>query len=90
MPYVDANSAFEGIALSGGPKYGPPTPKQVRAVVKLIRERFQANGWPLSETWRLTSHDLEAWPRGRKADVTGPDKLHPWLDLNAIRQEVAK
>lgn len=90
MPYTDANSAFEGIALSGGPAFGPPTPKQIAAVVALIRERFAANGWPLTETWRITSHDREAWPRGRKEDVTGPNKAKPWLDLNTIRKEVAK
>jgi N-acetylmuramoyl-L-alanine amidase len=90
LPYTDANSAFEGIALSGGPSFGPPTRKQVSALVKLIRERFEANGWPLSETWRIVGHDSEAFPRGRKDDPTGKHKDAPWLDLNTIRREVAK
>lgn len=90
MPYTDANSAFEGIALSGGPQFGPPTPRQIAAVVLLIRERFAANGWDRRETWRISSHDAEAWPRGRKSDITGPNKAKPWLDLTHIRNEVAK
>lgn len=90
LAYIDANSAFEGIALSGGPQFGPPTARQIKVLVEVIRERFKANGWPLSETWRITSHDREAWPRGRKHDVTGPDTQHPWLDLHTIREAVAK
>ena len=89
LPYHDANSAFEGLALSGGPQFGPPTDAQVSTLVTLIKARFAANGWDTSETWRITGHDIEAWPRGRKEDPTGPDRSQPWLSLDAVRDAVA-
>lgn len=82
--YADANSAFEGIALAGGPAYGPPTAAAVDALVRLLGARMDANGWPRTDAaWRITSHHLEAWPRGRKQDVGD------WLDLDAVRRRVA-
>lgn len=89
LPYRDANSACEGVALSGGPTFGPPTEAQVERLVVLLRERFRAHGWGLDEGWRIVGHDTEAWPRGRKCDPTGPDASRPWLDLDAIRRRVA-
>lgn len=88
LPYRDANSAFEGIALSGGPNVGPPATAQVERLVSEIRARFRAHGWGQGDGWRIVGHDTEAWPRGRKVDPTGPDASRPWLDLDAIRRRV--
>ena len=90
FPYHDANSAFEGIALSGGPDFHPPTPEQVETLVAVLKSRFAARGWDRRETWRITSHRAEAWPRGRKEDPEGPDLAHPWLDLTVIRERVSQ
>lgn len=89
LPYRDANSAFYGIALSGGPPT-LPTARQKEVLVQQIRAAFDRFGWDRSETWRIVGHDTEAWPRGRKQDPTGPDKARPWLSLAAIREEVAR
>lgn len=85
LPYVDANSAFEGIALSGGPEFGRPTREAVAALVKLLRDRMLARAWPLSETWRIVGHETERiytakdtpnaalWgKKGAKSDPSGP------------------
>lgn len=107
LPYVDANSAFEGIALAGGPSFGPPTREAVRALVQLLAARFDAHAWPRTETWRIVGHETERiytakdtpdhalWgKKGAKQDPSGPPptwgRAHPWLDLDAIRQEVAR
>jgi len=85
--YADANSAFEGIALSGGPPV-PPTAAQVGALVRVLAERMRARRWGAAEIWRITGHEHEAWPRGRKHDPSG-GSVPPWLDLDAVRTIVA-
>ena len=66
--YDDANSAFYGVAVAA--KAGDTvSPAQHAAVVAYCVRRFGEHGWAADDTWRITSHDLEAAPRGRKVDV---------------------
>jgi N-acetyl-anhydromuramyl-L-alanine amidase AmpD len=83
--YRDANSAFYGIALATGPG-APMTQFAFRTLVRLCRELYTKHGWPTADGWRITGHDREAWPRGRKIDPTGPDPRKPVLDLQAVRK----
>jgi len=78
------NSATENIALAGGPPT-PPTPAQVQMLVRVLRSRMIAHQWPLTDGWRIVGHADLAMPRGRKTDPTG----RGWLDLDAVRREVA-
>lgn len=87
--YEDANSAFYGIALSGGPTFGPPTSAQEQTLNSILYDRFEAHQWPLVEWWRIVSHGAEAWPRGRKEDPEGPDLTKPWLSLEGVRKALA-
>ena len=91
--YEDANSAFYGIALSGGPEFGPPTDAQEQTLNSILWDRFQEHGWPVAEWWRVVGHDTEAAPRGRKADPTGDSHgygpAHPWLSLDGVRAALA-
>jgi hypothetical protein len=68
--YVDANSAFYGVALAASP--GDTVPRVQRYAVRdLVAACFQANGWSyLDADFRLTDHATEAWPRGRKVDLS--------------------
>jgi len=68
--YVDANSAFYGISIAAK-KGDTITPLQFDAVVLQVKLWFEEEGWSLTETHRITSHHLEAWPRGRKVDIQG-------------------
>lgn len=88
LHYTDANSAFEGIALSGGPEFGPPTDHQRKALAMLLQERFYARKWSPTETWRIVSHASEAWPRGRKDDPEGPH--HDWLLMADVRRSLTE
>lgn len=89
LQYKDANSAFYGVAIAA--KAGDQvTVQQLGAVVTLCRQLAHVHGWDLArEPWRLTGHNLEAWPRGRKIDPAGPDPAHPVLDLAHVRQLAA-
>lgn len=76
--YGDANSAFVSFAVAGGPGLGPVTFAQVHALAVELQDCFARLDWDWRETWRITTHAAEAWPRGRKAD-TGA-----WLPLERI------
>lgn len=81
LPYTDANSAFYGVAIAAKPGDAVPL-TQYGTLIRIVVEYFQKHGWPLSETWRLTSHHLEAWPRGRKADIeplVAIEEMRAWL-----------
>lgn len=87
------NGATDNIALAGGPKT-PPTAQQITMLLRQIRARFVARGWPMTDTWRILGHvDVAVYPaghpkagqRGRKPDPTGQG----WLNLDTIRQEIA-
>lgn len=87
MSYRDANSAFYGVAIAANHK-DTATEAQVASVVRIIKALFLENGWPFTEVWRISSHHLEAWPRGRKVDVQRPGG--GWvLDLHEVRRKVA-
>lgn len=91
--YEDANSAFYGIALSGGPQFGPPTDAQEQTLNSILFDRFEAHQWPLVEWWRIQGHDTEAAPPGRKHDPTGDSHgygpSNPWLSLDGVRAALA-
>lgn len=83
LVYADANTAFYGVAITA--KAGDTvSPAQFAAVVDLCRRLFHVNGWPLTDTWRITTHSREAWPRGRKVDCEGQGKT-PLLDPEHVR-----
>ena len=68
-PYHDANSAFYGIAIAAEPG-DVATAKQLAMVVDLVADLFREHQWtPEQVRWRLTDHEAEAWPRGRKHDT---------------------
>jgi N-acetyl-anhydromuramyl-L-alanine amidase AmpD len=85
LPYVDANSAFYGVAILTNEKTGA-TILQTLVVAARVRHYFAKEGWPVTETWRIVGHDTEAWPRGRKIDPTGPAPANPILSVADIRR----
>ena len=68
LRYRDANSALYGLCLAAKPG-DTMTEAQKGSLLRETVALFQKHGWPLSETWRLTDHASEAWPRGRKVDI---------------------
>ena len=88
--YEDANSAFYGIALTGGPELAPPTDAQELMLNEALWDRFEAHQWSVAEWWRVQGHESEAYPRGRKDDPTGPDPHNPWLSMDGVRQALAR
>lgn len=87
LVYTDANSAFEGLALAATDG-DVITPGALCVLLDMLRNRFAANGWPLSESWRIVGHDSEAWPRGRKSDPRGT-KAVPVIDIHRVRRDLA-
>jgi N-acetylmuramoyl-L-alanine amidase len=83
--YEDANSAFYGIAIAGGPEFGPPTDAQEQTLNSILWDLFEAYQWPVCEWYRIVGHDTEAYPRGRKIDPTGHNPGKPWLSLQGVR-----
>lgn len=83
-PYRDANSALIGVSIAAtdGDR---ATVGQVEVVAAICHDIFVGEGWPLAETWRITGHEDEAWPRGRKIDPTGSDPERPVLSVAAVR-----
>jgi N-acetyl-anhydromuramyl-L-alanine amidase AmpD len=85
LKYKDANSFFYGIAIAaGGKKNDKITKAQLDGLCELIAMLFKHNKWTLSDTWRISSHHLEAWPRGRKIDIIGSDKANPVYTLPMV------
>lgn len=76
LVYRDANSAFYGIAAATTDGVDV-TPAQLISLAWLTRRYFEANGWPLSDTWRIVGHHTEAWKRGRKTDPIGATAKNP-------------
>ena len=66
------------------------TPLQTLTVAYLTRQYFASEGWPLAGLWRVTSHRLEAWKRGRKSHPEGGDLKNPILAVEDIRQLLGK
>jgi N-acetyl-anhydromuramyl-L-alanine amidase AmpD len=94
LVYTDANSAFYGIAITANAK-DHATARQLAAMVDVCVRLFRKHRWPLTQTWRITTHAIEAWPRGRKVDCEGQDadgKLRTRnrvLDYEEVRRRVA-
>lgn len=88
LAYKDANSAFYGIAISATDG-DTATPAQVATVVRLVRECFARQRWPLTETWRVVGHSSEAWPRGRKHDPEGSRASAQVLSVPLVRQRLS-
>jgi N-acetyl-anhydromuramyl-L-alanine amidase AmpD len=88
LPYTDGNTAFYGVAIAArdGER---ATEAQKEQVALLCRYLFWLEGWPEEETWRITGHDAEAWPRGRRSDPTGTDPKHPVMSVEEIRTRFA-
>jgi N-acetyl-anhydromuramyl-L-alanine amidase AmpD len=91
--YEDANSAFYGIALAGGPEFGRPTDAQEQTLNGILFDRFHEHQWSLGDWWRVVGHDTECWPRTRKHDPTGDSHGYgpssPWLSLDGVRAALA-
>lgn len=81
--YTDANSALYGIAITANAK-DHVTPAQLDAVTALCVELFQKHGWTKRDTWRITTHAKEAWPRGRKVDCEGQDTTGKLRTTNMV------
>jgi N-acetyl-anhydromuramyl-L-alanine amidase AmpD len=86
--YADGNDAFYGIAIAAtdGER---ATEAQEASVTRLCQYLYWLEGWNEAETWRITGHDAEAWPRGRKTDPTGTHAEHPVLSVEEIRTRFA-
>jgi N-acetyl-anhydromuramyl-L-alanine amidase AmpD len=91
--YGDANSAFYGIALAGGPEIGPPTSAQEQTLNEVLFDRFREHQWSVAEWWRIQGHESEAYPPGRKDDPSGSPPsyglAHPWLSLDGVRKALS-
>lgn len=83
-PYHDANSAFVGIsaAATDGDDQDPVVELAIATLARRVLERA---GLDPFEIWRVTGHEDEAWPRGRKHDPTGLDPTKPVVDMRAVR-----
>lgn len=85
LEYVDANSAFYGIAISATDGE-QATAEQVMTVSNICAGLFVRHGWSFQmDRWRVTGHDAEAWPRGRKIDPTGSNPESPVLDVEKVK-----
>ena len=90
--YKDANSAFYGLSIAAGAK-DMATYKQIESLIKRCVELFKKHKWTAADvSKRITDHEAEAWPRGRKCDVYGDKKVRtkPVLDIELVRGGVAK
>lgn len=85
LRYVDANSAFYGIAAATNDAVDV-TPLQMLTIAWLTRRYFETHNWGLGETWRVVGHRTEAWPRGRKSDPEGPSLTNPIFSVADITQ----
>lgn len=85
VQYGHANSAFYGIAVAATDGEAATYP-QLLSAAWLAARYFSAHGWDARrEGWRVTGHDREAWPRGRKIDPTGSRLGMPVLSVEGVR-----
>ena len=82
--YRDANSAFYGLSASA--RQGDvATPEQLDSMAEVAVNLFLQHGWPLTDTWRITTHSAEAvFPAPDHKWWKGPGKK-----LYARRNELA-
>lgn len=89
LPYPQGmgNAAF--ISISAAAREGDlVTDAQKGTILRLGATVFQAMGWSIrEESWRLTDHYEQAWPRGRKVDVIGWDPTLPDSPKNRHREK---
>jgi N-acetyl-anhydromuramyl-L-alanine amidase AmpD len=83
--YKDANSAFHGWAIAASDK-DVVKPLQYGRLLNDAVVLFKKHGW--TEVWRVTTHHLEAWPRGRKVDIEGTNPKRPVFDLAKFRTDL--
>ncbi len=89
LPYTDANSVFYGIAIAATDG-DVVTKVQQAAVVNLCVALFKRHRWNRkTQLWRISGHDKEAWPRGRKHDPTGSKPEKPVMDVSKIQELVS-
>lgn len=90
LHYSHANSAFYGVSVANSGKDGV-TYQQLLSTAYVVARYFQAHGWdPRRDGHRITGHDQEAWPRGRKTDPTGIYPRQPVLSIGGIRAVVPR
>lgn len=87
--YSDGNNAFYGVAVAATDGE-QATEAQRASVARLCRYLYWLEGWDAAEVWRITGHDAEAWPRGRKIDPTGSTPATPVLSVDEVRQRFAR
>ena len=85
LHYHHANSAFYGIAAATN-STTPVTQKQLLTISALTRMVFDLNKWDLRQTWRITGHADEAWPRGRRIDPYGFETRSPILNIKSVKE----
>lgn len=86
--YSDGNNAFYGVSVAA--RNGETvTMLQLESVVQVCHYLFWLEGWNEADTWRITGHDSEAFPRGRKIDPTGGDPNNPVLSVQHVRTRFA-
>lgn len=88
LPYKGANSAFYGLAIAAD-NDDVVTPKQLKSLAADCVAIFKYHGWSKDELYRITGHDAEAWPRGRKVDPTGTIPTKPVLRVEDLRKVVS-
>lgn len=67
LVYRDANSYFYGVAFAAKPR-DTVTPAALLSITGLVQALVKDHDWR-ADPWRISSHHLEAWPRGRKGDI---------------------
>lgn len=87
LRYRSANHAFYGIAAATNDRVDV-TPVQLLTIAWHVRRWFEAEGWPVEQLWRVTGHEDEAYPRGRKSDPSGGDPLNPIFSVSQVQQLV--
>ena len=89
-PENGGNAALIGVAIAAGGRAGDKAaPAQRQAVIDLCAWLAAQMRWDIAaQPERITSHRLEAWPRGRKTDIEGSLK-NPVLLTSDVRTAVA-
>jgi len=88
LKYTSGNSAFYGLSIAAN-NNDVVTAKQLESLASDCVAIFKYHGWTNAELWRITGHESECFPRGRKIDPTGtrPDK--PVLNIKILRDMVS-
>ncbi len=87
--YSDGNNAFYGVSIAATDGE-VATLAQLNSVAGLCHYLFWLEGWNEQDTWRITGHNAEAFPRGRKSDPEGSDPSNPVLSVQHVRTRFAQ